>query len=73
LCSIDVGEALELYYAIWWRYELQLTSVDFTVGSKKVADYCNRGMRDIIEFGYIMDNSVQFYNSILTNSHVEFY
>jgi len=72
LCSVDVGEALGLYHAIRWIHELQLTNVDFEVDSEKVADYFNRGREDISEFGSIMDNSVQFCNSYLTNSHVKF-
>jgi len=70
--SVDVGEALGLYYAIRWIDELQLTNVDFEVDSKKVANYFNSGRGDITKFGSIMDNSVQFCDSFSTNSHVEF-
>lgn len=35
LCSVDVGEALGIYHAIWWIHELQLTNVDFKVDLKK--------------------------------------
>ena len=72
VCSIDVGEALGLYHAIRWIHELQLTNVDFEVDSKRVADYFNNGRGDVPEFGSIMDNSIHFCNTYLTNSHVEF-
>jgi len=63
---------LELHHAIQWIHKLQLIKVDFEVDSKKVADYFNRGGRDITEFGFILDNCIQFCNSCLRNSHVEF-
>ena len=69
---MDVGEALGLYHAIQWIYELQLINVDFEVDSKIVADFFNKGRGDITEFGSIIDSSIQFCNSCLTNSHVEF-
>jgi hypothetical protein len=72
LCSVDVGEALGLYHAIRWIHELQLENVDFEVDSKRVADYFNKGRGDVTEFGSIMDSSIQFCRSFLTNSHVEF-
>jgi len=72
LCSVDVGEAFGLYQTIRWIHELQLTNVDFEVDSKRVADYFNKGRGDIAEFGSIIDCSIKFCNSYLTNSHVEF-
>ncbi|XP_039685106.1 uncharacterized protein [Medicago truncatula] len=71
-CSVDVGEALALHHAIRWIHEIQLFNVDFEVDSKRVADYFNNGRGDVTEFGSIMDSSVQFRNTFLTNSHVEF-
>jgi hypothetical protein len=72
LCSVEVGEALGLYHAIWWIHEFQLINVDFEVDSKIVADYFNKGLGDITEFGSIMDSIIQLCNSYLTNSYVEF-
>jgi len=72
ICSVDVGEALGLHHAIRWIHELQLTNVDFVVDSKRVADYFNKGRGDVTEFGSIMDSSIHFCNTYLTNSHVEF-
>ena len=72
LCSVDIGEALDLYHAIPWIHELQLANVDFEIDSKRVADYFNKGRGDVTEFGSIMDSSFQFCSSYLTNSHVEF-
>jgi len=72
LCLVDIGEALGLYHATWWINELQLTNVDFEVDSKIVADYVNKVREDNTEFGSIMDNTIQFCNIFLTNSHVEF-
>jgi len=72
LCSVDTGEALGLYHAIQWIHELQLANVDFEVDSKRVADYFNKGRGDVTEFGSIMDSSIQFCSTYLTNSHVEF-
>ncbi|KEH42154.1 hypothetical protein MTR_1g062840 [Medicago truncatula] len=69
-CSIDVGEALGLHHAIRWIQELQLTNVDFEVDSKRVADYFYKGRGDTTEFGSIMDSSIYFSNTYLTNSHV---
>ncbi|XP_039682810.1 uncharacterized protein [Medicago truncatula] len=53
VCSVDVGEALGLFYAIQWVHELRLQNVDFEVDSKRVADYFNRSNRDNTEFGNI--------------------
>jgi len=61
-----------LYHAIRWIHELQLTNVDFEVDSKIVADYFNKGRGDVTEFSSIMDSSIQFCSTYLTNSHVEF-
>ncbi|XP_024630838.1 uncharacterized protein [Medicago truncatula] len=72
VCSIDVGEAMGLHHAIRWIQELQLTNVDFEVDSNRVADYFNKGRGDATEFGSIMDSSIYFSNTYLTNSHVEF-
>jgi len=73
VCSVDVGEALGLRHAIRWIHELQLTNVDFEVDSKRVADYFNKGRRDVTEFGSIMDSNIQLCSNYLTNSRVEFY
>jgi ribonuclease HI len=56
MCSVDVGEALGLYHAMWWVNELRLPNVDFEVDSKQVEDYFNRGNRNITKFGATMDN-----------------
>jgi len=72
VCSVDVGEALGLFYAIRWVHELRLQNVDFEVDSKRVADYFNRSNRDITEFGNIMDSNIHYCHSNLENSHVEF-
>jgi ribonuclease HI len=72
VCSVDVGEALGLYYAIRWVHELQLQNVDFEVDSKRVADYFNRSKGDITEFGIMMDSNIQHCSFNLANSHVEF-
>jgi len=58
VCSIDVGEASGLYYAIRSVHELRLQNVDFEVDSKRVADYFNRSNGDITEFGIIMDSNI---------------
>lgn len=47
VCLLDVGEALGLYYPIWWIHYLRLQNVDFEVDSKRVADYFNRSKGDI--------------------------
>jgi len=70
--SVDVGEALGLFYAIRWAHELRLQNVNFEVDSKRVADYFNRSNRDITEFGNIMDCNIHYCHSNLENSHVEF-
>ena len=72
VCSVDVGEALGLFYAIQWVRELRLQNVDFEVDSKRVAYYFNRSNRDITVFGNIMDSNIHYCLSNLENSHVEF-
>nr|ABD28710.1 Polynucleotidyl transferase, Ribonuclease H fold [Medicago truncatula] len=72
LCPVNIGEALGLYHATRWINELQLTNVDFEVDSKTIADYFNKARGDNTEFGSIMENTIQFCNIFLTNSHVEF-
>jgi len=56
LCFVDVGETLGICHAVRWIHELQLTKV------KEMP----------LEFGSIVDSSIQFSSSYLTNSHVEF-
>jgi len=63
VCSVDIGKALGLYHAFRWIHELQLINVDFEVDSKRVADHFNKGRGDVTEFGSIMDDSIQFFNS----------
>jgi len=54
VCSVDIGEALGLYHAVWWVHDLQLPFVDFEVDSERVADYFKHGNADITEFCVIM-------------------
>lgn len=70
LCSVDIGEALGLYHAIRWIYDLQPTNVDFEVDSEKVAGYYNGLGRYITQFALIMDCSMQLCSAQLTNSNV---
>jgi len=63
---------LGLYNVIQCIDDLQFINVDFEMDSKKVVEYFNKGRKDIIEFGFIMDNSIQSYSFHLTNSCVEF-
>jgi hypothetical protein len=72
ICSVDIGEALGLYHAVWWVHDLQLPLVDFEVESKHVADYFKHGNADITEFGVIMDDTRNYCSLYLTNSIVEF-
>ena len=63
---------LGLYNVIQCIDDLQFINVDFEMDSKKVVEYFNKGRKDIIEFGFIMDNSIQSYSFHLTNFYVEF-
>jgi len=72
VCSSDVGEAMELYHAIQWIRELQLSNVDFEMGAKKVVDYFNKGRNAISEFGTIMDECRKSCYNYFENSKVEF-
>jgi hypothetical protein len=38
ICNVDLGEALDLLYAIRWVQGLQLVNVDFAMDSKTVVD-----------------------------------
>jgi hypothetical protein len=72
VCSVDVGEALELYHVIRWINDLQLTNVDFEVDSKRVDDYFRSGIGDLTEFEAIMSSRIQFCSLHLEESHVDF-
>ena len=65
-CSSD------LYHAIQWVQELQLSNVDFEMDAKKVVDYFNKGRNDISEFGAGMDECTKNCIDYFENSKVEF-
>jgi hypothetical protein len=70
--QFDVGEALDLYYAITRVNHLRLQNVDFRLDSKKVVDNFHRVRHDIIEFESILKACKIYCNLHLQNSHVKF-
>jgi len=51
MCSVAVGEALDLLYALQWIQDMQFDNVDFVVYSKTTANAFHSRLRDITEFG----------------------
>lgn len=49
LCSLEVGEALDLYHTLVCVVNLQMDNVDFHLDSKKVINYFREGSCDITE------------------------
>ena len=74
LCSVDVGEALELYMQFGGHPWTSTQKCWFWDWFENSSYYFNKGMRDITEFGSIMlmDDIIQFCNLHLTNSYLEF-
>jgi len=72
MCTPEVGEALGLFHAIQWVWELQLTSVDFELDAKKVVDDFHKGDNNVSEFGAILEECKRCCNLYFENSKVEF-
>jgi len=50
LHSVNVGEALGLYYALEWLSDMRFDNVDFALDSKITADAFNHPRPDVTEF-----------------------
>jgi ribonuclease HI len=71
-CSVPLGEAMGLYYAVQWLRDMSFDSIDFALDSKIVTDAFHHQRPDISEFGQVMYASRRLFSSAFTNSRVEF-
>jgi len=72
LHTVNVGEALGLYYALEWLSDMRFDNVDFALDSKTTVDTFNHTRPDIIEFGLVISACRSMFRSKFTNSKVEF-
>jgi len=72
LHTVNVGEALGLYYALEWLSDMRFDNVDFALDSKTNVDAFNHTCPDITEFGLIIPACRSMFRSKFTNSKVEF-
>jgi ribonuclease HI len=71
-CSVPLGEAMGLFFAVHWLQDLRLDHVDFALDSQIVTDAFHRQRPDITEFGQVMSATRGLFTSSFTNSRVEF-
>ncbi|XP_024634754.1 uncharacterized protein [Medicago truncatula] len=69
---VDVGEALGLYLALQWLSDMQFDNVDFETNSKLTADAFLSDKNNTCEFGCIITYCRSLFNSLFSNSMVEF-
>lgn len=72
MSSGDVSEALGLFHAIQWLFDVCFDNVDFVVNSKTTVDAFNSNRTDVTKFGHISASCGGLYSSHFTNSSVEF-
>lgn len=70
--SVNVGEALGLYYAFEWLSDMQLDHVNFETDSKITHDAFHSRKVDDSEFGQIISACQSLFSTHFTNSRVEF-
>jgi ribonuclease HI len=71
-CSVPLGEAMGLFFAVHWLRDLRLDHVDFALDSQIVTHAFHRQRLDITEFGQLMSATRGLFTSSFTNSRVEF-
>jgi ribonuclease HI len=71
-CSVHLGEAMGLCYALQWLRDLGLDHADFALDSKIVTDAFHHQRPDVTKFGHVMSAARRLFTSSLTNSRVEF-
>jgi ribonuclease HI len=71
-CSVHLGEAMGLFYALQWLRDLGLDNADFASDSKIVTDAFHHQQLDVTEFGHVMSAARSLFTSSFTNSRVEF-
>nr|ABN08693.1 Polynucleotidyl transferase, Ribonuclease H fold [Medicago truncatula] len=72
LCDVNIGEVVGLHTILKWTSHLQFDNVDLALDSKKVVDAFRRCVGDSSEFGCIIVECRQLFQSRFQNSHVEF-
>ncbi|KAK2394517.1 hypothetical protein QL285_056337 [Trifolium repens] len=71
-CSVPLGEAMGLFFAIQWLRDLRLDHIDFALDSKIVTEAFNHQRPDVTEFGQLMSEARRLFTTFFTNSRVEF-
>ncbi|KAK2355667.1 hypothetical protein QL285_093058 [Trifolium repens] len=71
-CSVPLGEAMGLFFAVQWLRDLRLDHVDFALDSQIGTDAFHRQRPDITEFGQLMSVTRGLFTSSFRNSRVEF-
>jgi ribonuclease HI len=71
-CSVPLGEALGLLYALQWLRDLRKDNIDFVSDSKIVTEAFHLQRPDVTKFGQVMSVIRSLFTSSFTNSRVEF-
>jgi ribonuclease HI len=71
-CSVHLGEAMGLCYALQWLRDLGLDHADFALDSKIVTNAFHHQRPDVTKFGHVMSAARRLFSSSFTNSRVEF-
>jgi NADPH-dependent 7-cyano-7-deazaguanine reductase QueF-like protein len=71
-CSVPLGEAMWLLYALQWLRDMGLDQVDFALDSKIVTEAFHKQPPDVSEFGHVLSASRRLLTSSFRNSRVEF-
>jgi ribonuclease HI len=72
VCSVHMGEALALFYALEWLSDMSFDHVDFCSDSKVTVDAFHQNRVDVTEIGHILSACRQMFTTHFTNSKVEF-
>jgi hypothetical protein len=71
-CSVPLGEAMWLFFAIQWLRDLRMDHIDFALDSNIVTEAFHHQRPDVIEFGQLMSAARRLFTTSFTNSRVEF-
>ncbi|KEH21136.1 hypothetical protein MTR_8g098925 [Medicago truncatula] len=72
MCSVAVGEALDLFHALQWLSNMQSDNVDFILDSKITTNAFNHRRIDVTKFSQVISACQSLFNTHFSNSKVEF-
>ena len=73
MCSVPVGEALGLLYALEWLSDMGFDNVDFALNSMLTTNAFNQHCVDVTKFGQVLSACRCLFKTNFTDSKVEFH